>query len=178
MLKPILSEAINEVNARAWAKERGISVVETVSSRDRSYSNLISLQLRSADQTEWVEGAILRQGNPRLVSIDGIAVESQLNGTMLFIRNEDKPGVIGSVGTILGESNINIASFVLGRSPDKPAGSRRGEHGFGRPGRLASRKSGRFRPSGLRKSSAFSCRTGGRPTSPLILRDSSPVYSG
>jgi D-3-phosphoglycerate dehydrogenase len=118
VLKPILSDSINEVNARAWAKERGISVVETVSSRDRSYSNLISLQLRSADQTEWVEGALLRQGNPRLVSIDGIPVESPLNGTMLFIRNEDKPGVIGSVGTILGESNINIASFVLGRSPE------------------------------------------------------------
>ena len=120
ILRPILSEAVNEVNARNYAHERGISVVETLSSRERSYSNLISLQLRSSEETEWIEGAILRQGNLRLVSIDGIPVETQLGDTILFIRNQDTPGVIGQVGTTLGDSRINIASFVLGRNEDRP----------------------------------------------------------
>ncbi|MBI4446951.1 MAG: phosphoglycerate dehydrogenase [Acidobacteria bacterium] len=120
ILRPILSEEINAVNARNYAKERGILVVETVSSRERSYSNLISIQLRSPDKTEWIEGAILRQGNLRLVSIDGIPVEAQLGHSILFIRNEDTPGVIGHVGTILGNERINIASFVLGRDGERP----------------------------------------------------------
>lgn len=118
ILKPILSEEINQVNARKLAIDRGISVIETVSSRERSYSNLISIQLRSADAICWVEGAILHQGNLRLVSIDGITIESQLEKYVLFIRNEDRPGVIGRLGTILGEAGINIGSFVLGRSAE------------------------------------------------------------
>ncbi len=118
ILKPILSEEINQVNARNYAEERGISVIETVSSRQRSYSNLISIQLRSPEKTEWIEGAILHKGNYRLVSIDGIPIETELGEHILFIRNQDTPGVIGLVGTILGKANINIASFVLGRNGD------------------------------------------------------------
>jgi D-3-phosphoglycerate dehydrogenase len=120
ILNPILSGEINQVNARNYAKERGISVIETVSSRQRSYTNLISIQLRSPEKTEWIEGAILHQGNLRLVSIDGIPVETALGHQILFIRNEDTPGVIGQVGMILGEAKINIASFVLGRDGDQP----------------------------------------------------------
>lgn len=118
ILQPILSEEINQVNARKLAADRGISVIETVSTRERSYSNLISIQLRSENETEWVEGAILRQGNLRLVSVDGIPAETQLGNHILFIRNQDRPGVIGSLGTILGKHEINIGSFVLGRSAD------------------------------------------------------------
>jgi D-3-phosphoglycerate dehydrogenase len=91
-----------------------------VSNRQRSYTNLISIQLRSPEKTEWIEGAILHQGNLRLVSIDGIPVETALGHQILFIRNEDTPGVIGQVGMILGEAKINIASFVLGRDEDQP----------------------------------------------------------
>jgi len=115
ILKPILSEDINEVSARDHARERGISIIESVSNRQRSYSNLISIQLRSEEQTEWIEGAILRQGNLRLVSVDGVPVETELGSHILFVRNQDLPGVIGQVGMILGEAEINIASFVLGR---------------------------------------------------------------
>ncbi len=120
LLQPILSEEVNEVNAHARAKERGISVEESLSDRKRAYSNLISIQLRSSDQVEWVEGALLHQGNPRLVSVDGIPVETHLGEHILFIRNRDKPGVIGLLGTILGREKINIASFVLGRGEEHP----------------------------------------------------------
>ncbi|RPI29120.1 MAG: phosphoglycerate dehydrogenase [Acidobacteria bacterium] len=122
VLQPSLCETVNEVNAMSYAKERGISVIETVSSRERSYTNMISIQLRSGESSEWVEGALLHQGNPRLVSVDGIPVETQLSGTLLFIRNQDTPGVIGQVGTILGDSKINIASFVLGRGHEHAVG--------------------------------------------------------
>ena len=120
ILEPILSDDVNEVNAHSRARERGISVVETLSSRERSYSNLISIQLKSIDRIEWIEGAVLHQGNLRLVSIDGIPVETQLGEHVLLIRNEDRPGVIGQIGTILGKQNINIASFVLGRDEEIP----------------------------------------------------------
>jgi D-3-phosphoglycerate dehydrogenase len=118
ILKPILSESINQVNARRLAIERGIQVIETVSSRERSYSNLISIQLRAQDSSEWIEGAVLRKGDLRLVSIDGIAAETQLGRHLLFVRNDDKPGVIGYLGTILGGAGVNIASFVLGRGAE------------------------------------------------------------
>jgi D-3-phosphoglycerate dehydrogenase len=117
ILTPILSEDINQVSARKLAIDRGISVIETTSTRERSYSNLISVQLRSETETEWVEGAILHHGNLRLISVDGIPAETQLGDNIVFIRNADKPGVIGKLGTTLGESDINIGSFVLGRSP-------------------------------------------------------------
>lgn len=116
ILKPMLSEAVNPVNARDMAAERGISVLETTSSRGRSYSNLISIQLRSGSDTEWIEGAILHKGANRLVSIDGIPAETQLGDHILFVRNEDTPGVVGHLGTLLGEGGINIGSFVLGRT--------------------------------------------------------------
>jgi D-3-phosphoglycerate dehydrogenase len=116
ILTPIMSEQINAVNARKVAADRGISVIETVSTRERDYSNLISIQLRSETDTEWIEGAILHEGNLRLVSVDGIPAETQLGDNVLFMRNEDIPGVIGHVGTILGEQKINIAGFVLGRT--------------------------------------------------------------
>ncbi len=118
LLKPSLSESINQVNARKLAIERGIQVIETVSSRERSYSNLISIQLRGQDAAEWIEGTVLRKGDLRLVSIDGIPAETQLGKHLLFIRNEDKPGVIGNLGTLLGDAGVNIASFVLGRGSE------------------------------------------------------------
>ena len=115
VLGPLLAEPVNQVNARTYAGQRGIEVVETVSTRSRGHANLISLQLRNPRETVWVEGSILHQGRIWLVSVDGIPLETPLGNYVLFVRNQDTPGVIGSVGTLLGENNINIASFVLGR---------------------------------------------------------------
>lgn len=116
ILRPILSERVTLVNAAAIAKERGITIIESRSNRVRSFSNLISVKLRSNGGEEWAEGTVLHRANLRITSVDGIDVEAPLTGTMLFIRNYDKPGVIGHVGTVLGNSGINIANFALGRS--------------------------------------------------------------
>ncbi len=116
ILKPILSEEVNVINARKVMEERGILLVESRSNRVRSYSNLISVKLRTSVREEWVEGTLLSQENSRLVSVDGITIEAPLHGTILFIRNNDTPGVIGQIGTLLGNNSINIANFALGRS--------------------------------------------------------------
>jgi D-3-phosphoglycerate dehydrogenase len=116
ILKPILCEGVNIINARKILDERGILLIESRSNRVRSYSNLISVRLRTNVKEEWVEGTLLSQENIRLVSADGIDIEAPLHGTILFIRNNDTPGVIGQIGTLLGNNNINIANFALGRS--------------------------------------------------------------
>lgn len=116
VLRPILSGGISMVNARAAARERGIDIVESRSTRPRHYTSLVSVKLHTSDGERWAEGTVFEPGSPRLVSISGIRVEAPLGGTMLIIRNDDQPGVIGEVGTILGRLGVNIANFALGRN--------------------------------------------------------------
>ena len=113
--KPILSSGLSMVNARTVAAERGIEIIESRSSRPRNYTALLSLKLHTSDGERWVEGAVFERTSPRLVLVDGINVETPLEGTMIVIRNDDQPGVIGEIGTILGKHGVNIANFALGR---------------------------------------------------------------
>jgi D-3-phosphoglycerate dehydrogenase len=103
------------VNARSVAAERGLEVIESRSSRSRNYTSLVSAKLHTNDGEKWVEGAVFEQKLPRLTLVDGIGVEAPLEGTMIVVRNNDQPGVIGSIGTILGKHGVNIANFALGR---------------------------------------------------------------
>jgi D-3-phosphoglycerate dehydrogenase len=116
ILRPILSGSISIVNARSVARERGIDIVETTSTRQRHYTSLVSLKLHTSDGERWAEGTVFEPNTPRLVSVRGIAVDAPLAGTMLIICNDDQPGVIGEVGTILGRQHVNIANFALGRN--------------------------------------------------------------
>ena len=115
LLEPILAERVNRVSARRRAQERGISFSETRSSQRRDFSGLISVRLRAGGREERVEGTVLHRERSRLVSVDGIDIESPLKGHMLFLRNRDVPGVIGRIGTLLGEAGVNIGNFALGR---------------------------------------------------------------
>ena len=110
----VLSSNVTPINARAVAKERGIEVIESRSTRPRNFTSLISVKLHTNDNERWAEGAAFEAG-PRLVLLDGVRIEAPLEGTLVVIRNNDQPGVIGEVGTILGRHRINIASFALGR---------------------------------------------------------------
>ena len=116
VLRPILSGGVSMVNARAAARERGIEIVETRSTRARHFTSLVSLKLHTSDGERWVEGTVFEPNTPRLVSVLGINVEAPLSGTMVIICNDDQPGVIGEVGTILGRHGVNIANFALGRN--------------------------------------------------------------
>jgi D-3-phosphoglycerate dehydrogenase / 2-oxoglutarate reductase len=116
VLRPMLSDSeVTIVNARTVARGRGIDVIESRSERARHLTSLIGLKLKTSDGERWVEGTVFEPNSPRLVSIGGVSVEAPLVGTMLLIANDDQPGVIGEVGTILGRHRVNIASFALGR---------------------------------------------------------------
>ena len=122
LLKPILSTGVTLVNARSVAAERGIEVTESHSVRPRNYTSLISLKLLTSQGERWVEGAVFERVSPRLVLLDGIGIEAPLEGTMIVMQNADRPGVIGSVGTILGRHGVNIANFALGRDANRAIG--------------------------------------------------------
>jgi D-3-phosphoglycerate dehydrogenase len=107
---------VSIVNARAAARERGIDVAQSRSARRRDYLSLLSVKLQTSAGDRWVEGTVFEPASLRLVSIRGVSVEAPLAGTMVLIANDDQPGVIGEVGTILGRHGVNIASFALGRS--------------------------------------------------------------
>ena len=104
------------VNAVTAARDRGIEIVESRSSRPRHFTSLVSVKLQTSGGERWVEGTVFEPGTPRLVSVRGVGVEAPLGGTMLILTNDDRPGVIGDVGTILGRHGVNIANFALGRS--------------------------------------------------------------
>ena len=106
---------VTPINARAVARDRGIEVIESRSSRARNFTNLISMKLHTARGEHWVEGVLFERAGPRLVLLDGVQIEAPLEGTLLVVRNDDQPGVIGEVGGILGRHGINIETFALGR---------------------------------------------------------------
>jgi D-3-phosphoglycerate dehydrogenase len=116
VLRPMLSDSdVTIVNARTVARGRGIDVIESRSARARHLTSLIGLKLITSDGERWVEGTVFEPNIPRLISVRGVSVEAPLAGTLLVIANDDQPGVIGEVGTILGRHGVNIASFALGR---------------------------------------------------------------
>jgi D-3-phosphoglycerate dehydrogenase len=115
VLRPILSSGVSIVNGRAAAQERGIDIIESRSARPRHFTSLVSVKLHTDAGERWVEGTVFEPNSLRLVSVRGVSVEAPLGGTMLIIGNDDQPGVIGEVGTILGRHRVNIANFALGR---------------------------------------------------------------
>jgi D-3-phosphoglycerate dehydrogenase len=122
LFRRMLAFGISLVNARAVAAGRGVEVIESRSSRPRDFTTLISVKLHTSAGERWVEGAVFEPGTPRLVTLDGVPIEAPLEGTLIVLCNDDRPGVIGEVGTILGRHGINIASFALGRGPAGAAG--------------------------------------------------------
>jgi D-3-phosphoglycerate dehydrogenase len=120
--RQLLSSSVSLVNARKLAADRGIDVVETRSARQRRFTNLLSVKVLTSEGERWVEGTVFEQSGPRLVLLDGIPIEAPLGGTLLVIRNQDQPGVIGEVGSVLGRHGVNIANFALGRESNGAVG--------------------------------------------------------
>jgi len=116
LLRPALQE-VNMVNAPIVAKERGIKVSETRRDQQGAYEGYIKITATLADgSTRRVAGTVFSDGRPRLIQIRGINMEAEFAAHMLYVINEDKPGFIGKLGTILGGNEVNIANFNLGRS--------------------------------------------------------------
>jgi D-3-phosphoglycerate dehydrogenase len=117
ILKQALSEKVNFVNAGALAQARGLEVIELRSARRAAFSNSLGIALRTETGAASALAMVGLRGSLRILGINDIDIEAPLRGVILFIRNQDVPGVIGRVGTILGDRRINIANFALGRSP-------------------------------------------------------------
>lgn len=115
LLTPICGETVNYVNAQAIAKERGIVVNESKSTQAEDYSNYIEVELGAGDKKTTIMGTIVGNQQLRVVHINEFMIDVEPEGYVIFIQNEDQPGVVGTVGTILGENKINIAEMSLGR---------------------------------------------------------------
>jgi D-3-phosphoglycerate dehydrogenase len=115
LLKPALSE-VNMVNAPVVAKERGIRISEVRRDQEGAYEGYIKLTVTTPELARTVAGTVFSNGRPRLIQIKGIDMEAEFASHMLYITNEDKPGFIGRLGSLLGNAGVNIANFNLGRS--------------------------------------------------------------
>ena len=115
ILNSVLDEKVNLVNAADAAAARGMIVEETTRRRERGYPNTLEVACADCDDQFTVEGTVVHDGSPRILSLDGIELEAPLEGTLLLTRNRDVPGVIGQIGTVLGNLGVNIATFALGR---------------------------------------------------------------
>jgi len=122
IFRTMLSGGVTAVNAKSVAAERGIEVIASQSSRVRNFTALVSVKLHTSAGERWVEGTIFEHGGPRLVLVDGVPVEAPLQGTQIIVKNNDQPGVIGAVGTVLGRHGVNIANFALGRGGEGAIG--------------------------------------------------------
>jgi D-3-phosphoglycerate dehydrogenase len=110
------SENVNRINAAAVAEERGIRVHEEKREHSRGgAATMLAVELHTSSGTSHATGTVIHGEQPRLLEFDGIDVEAPLEGTLLMCRNIDVPGVIGKIGTTLGEYGVNIANFALGR---------------------------------------------------------------
>jgi D-3-phosphoglycerate dehydrogenase len=111
----IHSDTVNMVNAPFLAKERGLDVREIRHDRETDYHTLLRVSAMTSAGDRPVVGTLFANSTPRLVEIFGIRVEAELEGEMIYIVNEDTPGFIGRLGTLLGEEGVNIGTFSLGR---------------------------------------------------------------
>jgi D-3-phosphoglycerate dehydrogenase len=115
VLSQILADQINLINAGNFAKARGIEVVEVRSGRRAAYANSLGVALKTGKESVSVLGMIGLGNSLRILGVNNIDIDAPLTGFLLLFRNEDVPGVIGRVGTLLGHHQINIANFALGR---------------------------------------------------------------
>ena len=112
-----LGEAVNYVNAETLAKERGIEVRRSSSDKDLGYPNLLTLKLKGDEGSISISGTIFHGSEARVVEIEGYPLEFRPKGDLLIVRNRDVPGVVGKLGSILGEAALNIAEIHLARRP-------------------------------------------------------------
>jgi D-3-phosphoglycerate dehydrogenase len=114
LLRPQV-DSVNMVNATLMARERGIEVTEVSNQEIENYQATITVSVETDRRQRSASGAIFG-GAPRLVRMHDARMEAELKGFMLFVRNEDKPGFIGRLGSTLGNASVNIANFHLGRA--------------------------------------------------------------
>lgn len=115
LLDPVLQEAVSFVNAPLLARNRGIQVLQSIDGGAEVYANLISVRVVSDQEEKEVSGTLFGKQEPRIVIIDGYRVDIEPAGHMLYVPHLDRPRIIGPVGILIGEKDINIAFMQVGR---------------------------------------------------------------
>jgi D-3-phosphoglycerate dehydrogenase len=115
LLTPIIQENVNYVNAPLIAKDRGIEVKVSKSGDTTEYTSLITLKVKAGGKDASVAGTLNSRKEPRIIQVDDFPMETVPEGDMLVLMNNDKPGVIGGIGTLMGQNGINIARMQFGR---------------------------------------------------------------
>ena len=118
LLEPHFDTVVNMVNVRYLAKERGISIDETKNSEAQDVASSFTAKVTTDRVTRTIRGTVYGEKLLRILEVDGFNVEVTPAGTMLVIFNEDKPGVIGAVGTVCGKHGINISTMGVGQKAD------------------------------------------------------------
>jgi D-3-phosphoglycerate dehydrogenase len=117
LLIPLVGEgSVNMVSAPLIARERGIKISEIRKDAHGAFESYIRLKVVTEKQYRSIAGTIYSDGKPRFIQIKGINLEAEPQKFMLYTTNADVPGYIGALGTALGDLNVNIATFALGRS--------------------------------------------------------------
>ncbi len=114
-LQPRVASTVNEVNAAMIAKERGITFGEKFSTQTHGYANCISLTVHGENKTFTIKGTHIPNYGDRIVHFNGFSIDFAPEGYLLYIQHQDKPGMIGKVGNVLGNHQINIATMQVGR---------------------------------------------------------------
>src|SRR4030095_16177030 len=116
LLTPVMEYVVNYVNAPLIAKERGIKIVESKGERAGDFASSITVKAKNGKDNLEIEGDIFGAKHPRIVRVNSFYLEAVPEGYILILQNRDVPGVVGAVGTILGDNALNIAGMALGRS--------------------------------------------------------------
>ncbi|MHB8138877.1 MAG: phosphoglycerate dehydrogenase [Smithellaceae bacterium] len=116
LLELVLTETVNYINAPVIAKDRGIKVIEIKNTETKDYTNMITLTIKTSKETSQTAGAVFGKNDLRIVRVNEFSVEIVPEGYMLAVSNEDMPGVIGNLGTTLGNNEVNIARLHLSRN--------------------------------------------------------------
>jgi D-3-phosphoglycerate dehydrogenase len=117
LLKPSLGSGVTLVNALTLARERHIEVLESTSSARVAFANLMVVRLKTGERDFSVAGTLFGTSHLRLVDVDGVEMDAIPQGNLLLVKNDDTPGVVGHLGTLLGERQVNIARMTVGRKP-------------------------------------------------------------
>ena len=123
VLKGLLShllEGVNMVSAPVIAHQRGIDVSDIRHDRQTDYQTLIRVTITTEKGTPSIAGTLFGDDNPRVVSVKGVPMEAELGPHLIYLNNDDRPGLIGGLGTVLGDAGVNIGTMHLGRT--KPGG--------------------------------------------------------
>lgn len=118
LLTPILGEGVNFVNAPVVAEERGIRITESRRGSCEDFASLVSVRVRTAEAENVISGTIFGARMPRIIRINDFRLEAVPEGHLLFITSEDRPGVIGLIGTTLGRHGVNINRMQVGQQPE------------------------------------------------------------